>query len=396
MSTNQRPATLLFISPTFPLPMDRGQRVRVFNLLKACCSAFTVTLLAPPPDPGTDITPLEALGVRLLPQSAAPVPHGVKDLIAASWRAGELFTPHRMADMAPYQAALDTVELAGFDLIFVERGHLSVLAAGFYPRTVVDLDDLEHVRLLREMQDGMSLAAAARRVPRLIRLFLRETWGLRRFRAAIVCSQDDRRRLRRWGVRNLLVVPNGADIPAQPESPPAPLHDAVFLGNCDYPPNRDAIALLRAEILPDLRATHPDFSVDLIGPGSQAFDAPSEGLHGLGFVDDLYGTLATYRMLIAPLRTGGGTKLKIIDCLAAGVPVVTTPLGAEGLDLIDGETALIADTPAGIARHVRTLLADPRKGQALAAAARAHAEKTLSWPQLRDDLAHALAQWAAR
>lgn len=400
MSLHDAPGTrpkLLFISPTFPLPTDRGQRVRVFNLVLACCRDFDVTLVSPPPDAGVDVGELKRLGVDMLHTGAEGRGSSTRELIRFSAAAREIVTRGRMAHIAPYKAVLDRLQLGDYDLVFVERGHLSVLAAGFYDRTIVDLDDLEHVRLFREMTSGMRFVQAARSLPRLIRLLARESWGLRRFRAALVCSETDRRRLKALGARKVIVVPNGADIPAEDALDPAPSKDAVFVGNCQYPPNADAVDLLKTTIIPDLRRSHAGFMVDVIGPHSEACDAPQEGLHGRGFVTDLYRELSRYKVLVAPLRMGGGTKLKVIDAMAAGVPVVTTPVGAEGLDLVHGENALIADDPHVLADHVRSILDEPGLGKRLAVNARAHVERNFSWERVRSDIADTLkAEAAAR
>lgn len=393
MKIERRPR-LLFLSPTFPLPLDRGQRVRVHNLLTACCRDFDVTFVSPPSDAEADLPVIEHPGLVILTTGNVRVMPGAKDLIRLSLEAREIMTPRRVADMEPYRVILKSLKLDEYDLIFVERGHLSVLAAGFYDRTIVDLDDLEHIRLFREMKNGMPFLQAARNLPRLIRLFSRETWGLRRFRAAIVCSDIDRRRLNVFGARNVIVVPNGADIPVAAGAETHPSMDAVFFGNCKYPPNAEAIGQLRSTIIPDVRRSHPGFTVDIIGPHSEAFDARYEGLCGRGFIPDLYAELSRYKMLVAPLHTGGGTKLKIIDAMAAGVPLVTTSVGAEGLGLVHGENALIADDPRAIADHVRSILDDEEKRKQLAASARAHVERHFSWATVRADLAEALRELA--
>lgn len=389
---------LLFISPVFPLPLDRGQHVRVYNLLLACCRQFAVTFVCPPPESppqGAHFEDLVQRGVVFRFADAAARALPATGVIAASWAARELMPPRRIAALAPYRAVIETLDLDDFTLCFVERGHLTPLAAGLYDRTIVDLDDLEHVRLLREMRLEANVLRNAKSLPRLIRLMLRETVGLRRFRAAIVCSEGDRARLTRLGGRNLAVVPNGASVPEHAPAAVAASKDAVFLGNCHYPPNRDAIELLRSTIIPDLRTTHPDFALDIIGPYSDEAEFRRDGLNGRGFVEDLPGELRRYRMLVAPLQLGGGTKLKILDAMAAGIAVVTTSIGAEGLELEHGIHAMIADDPAVFARHVRTLLADENLRARLVDNARRHVRTSLSWDHIRARFGARLQDWAA-
>lgn len=388
---------LLFISPVFPLPLDRGQHVRVYNLLLACCRDFEVTFVCPPPDilsQGEHYEGLLREGVEFRFTGLAVEPASAMHVFAASLAALELMPPGRLAALAPYRAVIDSLQLDDYALCLVERGHLSPLAAGIYDRTIVDLDDLEHVRLLREMSLQTDALRNLKSLPRLMRLFLRETVGLRRFRAAVVCSEGDRARLTSLGGRNLFVVPNGASVREVAPSPVAATKDAVFLGNCHYPPNRDAIELLRTTIIPDLRSTHEGFQVDIIGPHSDEPELQRDGLNGRGFVDDLPVELRRYKALVAPLQLGGGTKLKILDAMAAGIAVVTTSIGAEGLELKHGTHAMIADDPVVFAEHVRTVLADDDLRASLIENAQRHVKSSLSWDHIRDELAAKLQHWA--
>lgn len=388
---------LLFISPVFPLPLDRGQHVRVYNLLLACSGHFEVTFVCPPPDMaplGEHYEGLLRQGVEFRFTGLAVGHYSARHVFAASLAARELMPPGRLAALAPYRAVIDSLQLDDYALCFVERGHLSPLAAGIYDRTIVDLDDLEHVRLLREMTLQSDALRNLKSLPRLMRLFLRETVGLRRFRAAVVCSEGDRARLTSLGGQNLLVVPNGASIRESAPSPVAATKDAVFLGNCHYPPNRDAIELLRSTIIPDLRSTHAGFQVDIIGPHSDEPELKRDGLNGRGFVDDLPVELRRYKALVAPLQLGGGTKLKILDAMAAGIAVVTTSIGAEGLELRHGTHAMIADDPVVFAEHVRSVLADDALRASLIENARRHVESNLSWDHIRDEFAVKLQHWA--
>ena len=389
----RRGLKLLFISPVFPLPLDRGQHVRVYNLLLACSSNFEVTFVCPPPDVLSQDEHYKTLlqqGVTFRFTGASPRASSTKDMIAASWAARELMPPGRLSALAPYRAVIDTLELDDYAICFVERGHLTPLAAGMYNRTIVDLDDLEHVRLLREMKLQSSAARNLRSLPRLMRLFLRETLGLRRFRAAIVCSEADKDRVAALGGRRLFVVPNGATVPPAPAFTVQPTRDAVFLGNCQYPPNRQALELLRSNIIPDLETTHPDFVVDVIGPHSDSAEFKGQGLNGRGFVDDLPAELRRYKVLVAPLHLGGGTKLKILDAMAAGLPVITTSVGAEGLELTHDVHALIADDPIDFAKEVRRALADDDLRARISANARKHVETSLSWDHIRSAFSQVL------
>ncbi|KTG11013.1 hypothetical protein AUR64_07550 [Haloprofundus marisrubri] len=111
----------------------------------------------------------------------------------------------------------------------------------------------------------------------------------------------------------------------------------LFVGACDYEPNEVAARRIVDEFAPAL----PD--VEFVIVGRDPPKTARENVHTPGFVDDLPGALSMADVALCPLTMGSGTKLKMMDYLAAGLPIVTTPVGAQGIDIVDGETALVRD-----------------------------------------------------
>lgn len=173
--------------------------------------------------------------------------------------------------------------------------------------------------------------------------------------AIVVCSELDRVRL---GRANIWVVPNGYE-PAQhiesterrPARPAGPV--LIMVGLLTYEPNRDAAAFFAAQILPRVRrhCSHAQFRV--VGRyDSNAHVAPLRGLPGVnvtGEVADVAAELAAADVAVVPIRFGGGTRIKILEAFAHRIPVVSTTVGCEGLEVVDGEHLLIADDPAAFA-----------------------------------------------
>jgi len=116
----------------------------------------------------------------------------------------------------------------------------------------------------------------------------------------------------------------------------------IFHGWYGYYPNEEAVRAIIRQVVPKLQDQGFDFEFVVAGRGVPAFDKVPN-VTGLGFVDDLDAFLCAADLAVVPLRHGGGTKLKMLDYLSAGVPTVTTEKGAEGIDLKDGESALIFD-----------------------------------------------------
>lgn len=169
------------------------------------------------------------------------------------------------------------------------------------------------------------------------------------------------------------VNPYGIELPAAPAAATAASETVLFTGTFTHPPNRDAARWLAAEIMPALRSLRPQARLRIVG------SAPPPDLLGLAAGDveivadapAIAPHLAAAAIVVAPVRSGGGMRMKVLEAMAAGKAVVTTPLGAEGFVELDPEPPLvIADTPAQIAAAIAGLLADPARRQALGERAR--------------------------
>ena len=173
-----------------------------------------------------------------------------------------------------------------------------------------------------------------------------------------VCSELDRGRLGADAVR---VLPNVVET-----APPLERRDGsftfLFVGNLDYYPNGDAVRWFAREVLPALqrRASAP-FQVLVAGNGK----APPELAHA-GAVRDLGPCYTAADVAIVPLRAGGGTRIKILEAFAHGVPVVSTPVGAEGLEAGDGEHLLLGEDAEAFAGRCAELMASPELRRSLA------------------------------
>ncbi len=187
-------------------------------------------------------------------------------------------------------------------------------------------------------------------------------------------------------------VPNGADVlPAAPHlitDRNAP--SLLFFGRLDYFPNIDALQFLRSTMIAPLRAQLPGFRVRIVGAGDVASltalfrDVPE--VEVIGFVDSLTDELARADAVIVPLRTGGGTRLKILEAMAAGRPVVSTTIGAEGIDATDGVNIVLRDEPDAFVQAIGEVVRDAAFANRIGKAARQLIVDRYSW----DGIGHAL------
>jgi glycosyltransferase involved in cell wall biosynthesis len=171
------------------------------------------------------------------------------------------------------------------------------------------------------------------------------------------------------------VYPNAMPWVQIPQVAAQPL--IAFSGNFEYHPNIDAVRFLLDEIWPEIRRRHPEFRLRLIGRNSQLFRAP--GVETTGPVEDALSEIAAASVVIAPLRVGSGTRIKILEAWAAGRPVVATPLAVEGLNFEDGHDVLLATAATELADAVDLLLADPQTSERIARAGRLRFEQEYTW-----------------
>jgi polysaccharide biosynthesis protein PslH len=200
-----------------------------------------------------------------------------------------------------------------------------------------------------------------------------------------LCSVADQRRLLEEvpGARTL-VIPNAADVEyyrprATDSSPDA--RTVVFFGHLSYFPNVDGVTYFVQEIWPHIAKVHPNALLKIIGvqaPQSlQALVRP--GIELTGFVPDLRPHLAEAAVVVVPLRLGGGTRLKIVEAMAMGKAIVSTKIGAEGIEAVPGHHLLVEDQPAAFADAVNRLLAQPDLAARIGLSARQLAEQRYAW-----------------
>jgi len=258
-------------------------------------------------------------------------------------------------------------------------------------RTVLDLHNLESVLNERCAAAGRGLVAAGqRRFASLSREL--ETELLPRYSLVLAASEIDAERA--GGIApetNLAVYPNALpdrEIPRVAEEPAV-----VFSANFEYHPNIDAVAWLVSEIWPMIRKDHPELRLKLVGRGDTFIRhlIPADAnIDTTGSLDDTFPEIAKARIVVAPLRAGSGTRIKILEAWAAERAIVATPLAAEGLAVEDGVNIILSEDTAEFAASVSKLLRDVNGRQRMGAAGRQTFESGYTWERAWRDLDHDL------
>jgi len=258
---------------------------------------------------------------------------------------------------------------------------------------VTVLGSATHPTVLRQLEPGTVAAGDQAReqsgARRLVHLSERPRWRryerrlLGQVSAVVALTLRDVESMRELAPDARIVrIPLGTEIPSRAADPlggrPPSL---LFIGNFVHPPNVTAATRLANNILPLVRAVVPDAELTIVGPAPPATlrGRASEGIVASGEVPDLYPLFDAASVVVAPLHSGGGMRVKVAEALAAGKAVVASALAAEGLAVTSGDQLLLAESDQQVASACVGLLRDPQARAALARRARAWAEHHLGW-----------------
>jgi polysaccharide biosynthesis protein PslH len=362
----------VMVTKFVPLPADSGGKQRSLALLTRLAQRGPTVLCAF--DDGTaDLGGLAKLGVevRAVPWSPSPARvarglAGTRSATAARFASAALAQEVRAAARAPV------------DLLQVEYTQLVPYASGVVARTrVLDLHNVESaaarsLAAIHSAPAGLVLSLEAAALGRIERRALTE------FDGVVVVSEEERKRVGA-GPARLLVCPNGWDVEAA-----LPFGDeliAVFVALLGWGPNADAAVWLAQKIWPLVRERLPAASLLLVGrePAAKVRALAGDGIEVTGSVPDVVPYLSRARVATAPLRAGGGSRLKILEALGAGRPVVATSVGAEGLLDLAGRGLLLADSTAAFADALVSLLEDRPLAERLGRAGHGAVREAYSW-----------------
>lgn len=257
-------------------------------------------------------------------------------------------------------------------------------------RIVADAHNVEYDNLLRVSRES---ASPLRRL-----LFSAFAWRLRPEEAKtaaqvdrlFVVSERDRILFRSIAPHaNIAVIPNGVDLEGfAPSAGARRKHTLLFVGMMNYHPNDDGIRFFLAEVFPRILAVMPDVHLTIVGgePSAAVRAAASPHVTVTGLVPDVRPFLASAEVLIVPLRAGGGTRLKLLEAMASGIPAVSTTIGCEGLGVAHRQHLAIADGPEAFARAVIELLGDAGGRERMAARAREFVRDRYGWERIGEAL----------
>ena len=214
-------------------------------------------------------------------------------------------------------------------------------------------------------------------------------------RINVTCSRDDGQRLSEIGIDNVAEIPNGVDLSyfsrRQNYQATESGIDLIFAGGLEWYPNRDAMIFFAKKVWPQLKAKAQAATMTVVGRGSipllNDIAATDSSFKVAGFVPDVRTYLEQASIYVCPIRDGGGTKLKVLDALGMGIPLIAHPIACEGINVRNGEHVIFAETPKQFCDAILSLSADPELKMKLSANGRQLIEEQYCYNKIGEKMA---------
>lgn len=375
---------LLFLTSRLPWPPDRGDRLRTFNLLREFSQEHEISLVSFISKPEETILREHikdyCKDIHLL---HLPSWQSALSAVFNIWRGLPLQLEYYRSSKMD-QLVDQLISREKFQAVYVHLFRMAPFVSqhpGIY--RIIDLTDVisQEIATSLPYRSTISRMIYGTERPRIaayeshVANWADETW---------LISDNDKLELgRQCGQANLQTIPNGVNLDEFfPKEIKARDSHLIFVGNLNVFHNIDAIKFLVQEILPLIREKKPDCKLYIVGAGESRIVsdlAQQPGVVLVGFVNELNDALNEAAIFVAPLRFSAGVQNKVLEAMAAGVPVVTTTNVNAGLGARPGKDLVVADDPQNITDQVIALLQDPEHCQMLRFNARRFVERQFSW-----------------
>ena len=362
---------VLFVTPTTPWPANSGGRIRTSQLIERAGSDARITLFSVSP-PGVNMPAPERLSdacerIEVFEKTRP----GLLARLALS-QLERSFHSHHLHSAV--QAALTE---GSYDLVHIDE--LSVARTLGFSSTTPAL--IHHHKLDSRLATELAQHAQGVSDGEVARIRALERRVCRAHRSHAVCSSNEARYLTEKYSARCAVVPNGFDAEVFKPGGESPAQDCIlFLGTLSYQPNVQGLEWFVRRVLPLVHAKRPGIKLKIAGldPTPRVRALGNDRIEVLGEVSDPAEHFHRATCSIAPLLIGGGTRIKILESLAAACPVVSTSVGAEGLNLPEG-SAMIADGEASFSAALLSLFDDVKKASDTALLTSRALQERYSW-----------------
>jgi len=390
------PKNLLFISPHFPFPPTEGGMIRTYSLVMALCQGWAIhyvplrnsgdPFLEPP-----NINLSKSISNFTLEWFDLPAKINFVERMRAQPRLRFFLA---LGDLCYglqkhwkiRQFVSEKLQSRQFDVLLFDYTKMAHHAALIGGRDVIKIVNTHNVESDVARQTMVEQSRGLVKAGHWLRWKLYETYErlfLSKCDFLLASSQADADFYRKLAPNiNAVVIPNAVDTDIlQTLAPPEEPHSVIFPGRMDYPPNFQAVHIFCQEILPRVAVIFPSVRFYIVGknPPESVRKLASDRVVVTGFVEDMLPFWRKAAALVVPLSIGGGTRIKILEAMALGRPVISTSKGCEGLEVIHEKHLLIADDPERFAEHVIRVLKNPEEYFEMSRAARKLVEEKYSF-----------------
>jgi polysaccharide biosynthesis protein PslH len=394
---------MLIIDEELPYPLTSGKRIRTFNLVSRLTKYVDITFLAYG-EPGSPA----AVALRNAGIEVHAVPGGARSKRGIRFYLALLAN---LLERLPYIVTSHvsrTMRRAVRRELASSRHNIVLCEWTPYVEVCKGVDDVPIIVAAHNVEAAIWARYAVNEENWLRRWYINvqhakvrrfESGVLARVRGVMAVSQDDARAFQALNAAaHVDVVENGVDLQYfHCDHELGAPDEVVFCGSMDWRPNQDGVAYFCAEIWAKIRDRAPNARFTIVGrdPPQAVRELVGEDITVTGTVDDVRPYVRRARVMVVPLRIGGGSRLKILEALALGRVVVSTTIGAEGLEVTHGLHLLLADGPREFAGAVLRVMQDRDLAQALAAAGRALVEERYGWDPIAEKMAQKVLAFAA-
>ena len=392
---------ILWLKTELLHPVDKGGRIRTYNMLRELRRAHQVTYLAL--DDGAGGTEARERAAEYC-HELLTVPHATRPKFSAGFY---LELAQNMVSSLPYfmkkyvsDGMRREVERltrgGGFDVLVCDFLQPSVNVPRQLPLPAVLFQhNVEAMIWQRHYEVQRNPLKKAYLYGQWLKSRAYEGETCRRFDSVVAVSREDAEVMRRvYGAREVEDVPTGVDTeffrPRADAGEQRP-HELVFTGSMDWLPNEDAIRFFTEQVMPRIKRAVPDVTLTVVGrnpsPWLVELGRRDASVVVTGRVEDVRPYMERAAVYVVPIRVGGGTRLKIYEAMAMAKPVVSTTIGAEGLPVRDGEEILIADEAEAFASAVVRLLEDDAQARALGERGATLVRERFGWARVAEKFA---------
>ena len=382
---------ILFLANRFPYPPYRGDKLKIYNLAKRLSKRHSLHL----------VTFLQN------PKDIEHLPH-----------LEQIFDSIELIKLSKFQSIISCIKgilsSTPFQVLYFKSKKMeTTLNRVLHERKNLDVVHVQHLRMSQYLQDF--------NIPQILdlpdafslywerRLKTRRVWWqhvfdklesnrvlkyegkIKQYRKCLVCSLEDKLHLEHLHkAKNLDILPNGVDLSvfAKEKHDYSHNHKILFTGNMDYAPNVDGVTYFTQEILPNILKKHPKIEFVIAGqrPVKQVLELANDNIIITGFIEDLAAEYNSASVVVAPLRFGAGTQNKVLEAMAAGVPVVCSEIGFEGLGIESGQGAIKETNSSDFSNSVLELLDSEQKRIEVGTKGKSVIEENFSWETISHTL----------